>query len=174
MAETSSNRKFDSLDFFLGVMALLTIVALFFLFHSWTKYGQLQKSVARADDTLENIRAVASRKTNDPRQVKDGPPKDNYFGTEIPSRLSGRARPRNVQTRSPSPSNDEGWILYSWLVNWDRIDRQDLANFIRQAEAEWPGVRASGLDLREPEPEDPQRNAWKATATFTYYDRKPD
>ncbi len=167
MAETTSNRKFDSLDFFLGVMTLLTVVAVFFFFHSWTKLGQLKSAVAKADDTLEQIRQAASRRPPE-GPTREGLPTQAYFGQDVPAQLGGKARPKNVQLRAPSPKGED-WDLHSWVANWDSVDRRDLANYIREAESDWPGVRAAALEMREPENEDPQRNQWRASVTFTFY-----
>lgn len=166
MAEASGNRKFDSLDFFLVVMGLLTVVALFVLFHSLGKMSDLQKASARADDQLAQIQLMVSAPTGPARSEE--PINEQFFMDDIPNYLRGRAKPSGMQ---PGDVNERDNIVEkTWRVEWRDITRYDLALYLREAETRRPGLKGARFEMRNTDPPDAARERYRVTVTFTFYE----
>lgn len=168
MAVPKAKRGFDSLDFFLAFMGLLTVVAVFFLFHSWSRLSDLKAAVASGDSKIAKIRdaAAAAKKGADKGPVE--PPEEPYFAGEVPAALQGGPKPR-VQKRGDENAAEEGWIRRTWLVEWPEITREELALYIRQAEYGKPGVKALTVDMKNPERPDPHRLKYRVEVVFSFH-----
>ncbi|MBI4616778.1 MAG: hypothetical protein HY720_24410 [Planctomycetes bacterium] len=168
MAAPKAKRGFDSLDFFLAFMGLLTIVATFFLFHSWSKLSDLKAAVREGDSKIARIReaAAAAKKETDQGPVE--PPEEPYFASEVPAELHGGPKPV-VRLRGDENAAEEGWIRRTWLCEWKEISREELALYVRQAEYGKPGVKAWTLDLKNLERPDPYRLKYRAEVVFSFH-----
>ena len=169
-------KRFDSLDSFLAMMVVLSLVAGFFLLDSWGDLRDLRDTVSRSDALLAEIRDGARRVEEleaDPiaSTERREPPTTDFFSIDVPNFLSGRRVTPTSTRATGTETHSDDWMARTWQVEWDEISRENLAYYIREVESRRRDVRAARLEMRNIDPPDPYRKKYDTTVIFEFFER---
>ncbi len=167
----------DILKFFIGVMALLTIVVAGFAGFNWTNAVELEEQVAGAERELAQVKRIAGdpelklavARAAAARDVDTRTADLGRFLTEAAT-INRFSLKGNIAEGSGAGAGQRGYVKKSHRITIERQTLEVIADYLFYIQAKWPGLKIEEITVNEaPVRKGEPWAGWNATVLVTIY-----
>lgn len=146
----------DILKFFIGVMALLTVLVAGFAGYNWSKADALAEEVEASEDALEHIKRIAGNADFKRAVARAQIEKSQVDVTkaDLVRFLTDAATLQRFSVRIEAKggglaSSQQGYLEKTYAITIEKQTLEVIADYLFNIQANWPGLKIKELSIKE-------------------------